>query len=101
MQQIIILTFINGATMMGSLVASLFFYKFKRATNDRFFALFSLSFLLLAVDRIAMLMTIGGKDEASPAVYVFRFLSFMLIIAAVVDKNRVTRRQDEPNSRIE
>lgn len=77
--------------MMACLVASLFFYKFKRATNDRFFTLFSLSFSLLAVDRVAMLVSGNGMNEATPAVYAFRCLAFLMIIAAVIDKNRLSR----------
>lgn len=96
MDNYLLLSFLNGATMMACLVASLFFYKFKRATNDRFFTMFALSFCLLAVDRIAMLWSGSGMNEASPAVYAFRCLAFVLIIAAVIDKNRVTRPLDAP-----
>lgn len=80
-------SYLNGATMMGCLVVSMIFLKTYRETKDRFFTMFSLAFLLFAVDRIALVIS-GGVDELNLAVYGIRCLGFILIICAVVDKNR-------------
>jgi len=77
---------LQGATMMGCFVIALHFLRFHRETADRFFALFALAFATFAVNRF--LLVVLEDDEAATVVYVFRLLAFLLIIAAVVDKNR-------------
>ncbi|MGE0527373.1 MAG: DUF5985 family protein [Bdellovibrionales bacterium] len=79
--------FIYGAVMMASLTAGLFFLKFWRKTHDRFFAIFALAFWLLAVERL-FLLAINPHHEARTFIFVFRLFAFLLIIAAVIDKNR-------------
>ncbi len=79
--------FFAGAICMASLTIALFFLNFWRRTGDRFFLAFSGAFLLLMVERI-ILFTIGTAHEFAPYVYVVRLLAFVLIIAAIVDKNR-------------
>jgi hypothetical protein len=80
-------SFLTGATCLGCLVIALFFMRFWRTTDDRFFALFALAFAILGLNQLAL----GFLDEASaarPPVYMVRLLAFGLIAAAVVDKNR-------------
>lgn len=79
--------FLLGVTAMGCLVAALFFLRFWRATQDRFFALFSLAFLTFAVNRL-VLTTLDEGSEARTAVYIVRLLAFALILLAILDKNR-------------
>ena len=79
--------FLSGALCMASLTIALFFLNFWRRTGDRFFLAFSGAFLLLMVERI-ILFVIGASHEFAPYVYVVRLLAFILIIAAIVDKNR-------------
>lgn len=79
--------FLLGATALGCLVIALFFVRFWRETGDRFFALFALAFTTFAVNR-TILAFLNEQDEASTGPYVVRLLAFLLIIAAVVDKNR-------------
>jgi hypothetical protein len=79
--------FMSGLIFMGYIVGSLFFLRFYHQTKDRLFMLFSLSFGLLALQRISFLL-IGDNDEASPVVLSLRLLAFLVIIAAIVDKNR-------------
>lgn len=81
------LSFVNGAIMMACMVAGLFFLRFWRTSRDRFFGLFALAFFLLAVDRIAITLS-GGMNEVNLAVYFIRCLGFLIIIGAVIDKNR-------------
>ncbi len=82
-----ILTFMNGAAMMCCLVAACFFLKFWTTSGDRFFGLFSLAFVILAIERTAIMLS-NGMQEANPSVYLLRCLGFSMIIFAVVDKNR-------------
>lgn len=77
----------SGALMICCLVAGLFFYKFWKKTEDRLFKLFAFSFFLLSFERL-VLGYIGGRNEPSPLIYLIRLAAFILIIFAIVDKNR-------------
>lgn len=85
--QFMVVTFMNGAAMMCCLVAAIFFLKFWKSSADRFFGLFSLAFVILAVERTAIMLS-NGMQEADPSVYLLRCIGFSMIIFAVVDKNR-------------
>jgi hypothetical protein len=78
---------LQGATMMGCLTVALFFLRFWRETGDRFFLMFALGFATFGVNRL--LLVALDDDEAETAVYAARLVAFMLIAAAIVDKNRV------------
>ena len=86
-----------GATAMGSLVAALFFCKFWRQTRDRFFLFFAISFGLDAANRLVLGLT-TPSDEFEPFFYLGRLLTFALIIAAIVQKNRPSRLDVMPPS---
>ena len=81
--------FLFGATAMGCLVAALFFVRFWRSTGDRFFLFFALGFGAFAANR-AILAALETDSEGRVAVYVVRLLAFLLILWAVVDKNRAS-----------
>ena len=78
---------LSGAVAMASFVAMLFFLKFWRQTRDGLFLLFALAFGIDAIMR-----TFLGLDqvrgEAEPFFYTARLVSFLLIIVAIVQKNR-------------
>jgi hypothetical protein len=80
-------TLILGAIAMASLVAALFFLRFWRATRDRFFFFFAIAFFIDALDRAALGVT-AGAPEHEPFFYGVRLVTYVLIIAAIVDKNR-------------
>ena len=84
--------------VLGTLawVAALFFHRFWRATHDRFFLLFALAFLALGVNWFGLSVT-GIPDEARTSLYLVRLVAYVLIIAAVVDKNRAARRPTPPS----
>lgn len=82
-------SFLHGGVMALSLVAGLFFFKFWNKTQDRFFGYFALAFALFAVERW-LLVLIDPRNEAQPFVYSLRMLAFLIIIWAVIDKNRKT-----------
>ncbi|MEK2690550.1 DUF5985 family protein [Bdellovibrio sp. GT3] len=87
MSQEIVKQFIYGAVMMASLVSGLFFLKFWRKTADRFFAMFAASFFILAAERW-FLVFMPTQGEENTWIFSMRLLAFLLIITAVVDKNR-------------
>jgi hypothetical protein len=81
---------VTGAIAMGWLVAGLFFFRFWRHTSDRFFLWFALSFWIEAVDRVALGLLTGASEDM-PLVYIFRLLSYGLILLAIWQKNRPGR----------
>ena len=85
-----LIQFLSGAICMAAFAIALFFFRFWRRTNDRFFLVFSGAFLLLMVERV-ILVAIGSSHEFAAYVYLVRLLAFALIIAAIVDKNRKAR----------
>jgi hypothetical protein len=80
-------SFLNGAVMVGHLVVGLLFARFYRDTGDKFFKRFSGSFVILAFERVVIMLS-GGMSETYPGVYLLRLLAFATIIYAVVDKNK-------------
>ena len=84
--------FLQGATFMASVAVALFFLRFWRQTNDRLFAVFAAAFALFAVNRL-LLATLDEGSETRTWVYALRAATFLMIAAAVLDKN-VRRDQD-------
>jgi hypothetical protein len=82
--------FLNGALMLGFLVVGLFFLRFHRSTRERLFAMFAASFFVLAVERV-VLANVDPTAEFQPYVYLIRLTAFLLIIIAIIDKNRKSR----------
>jgi hypothetical protein len=78
--------FLSGAATMGFIVATLFFLRFWRKTDDRFFLGFALAFALLALNQ-ALAQWIGAADERVGYTYLLRVLAFLLILLAIADKN--------------
>jgi hypothetical protein len=79
--------FIMGAVAMASTVVALFFLRFWRDTSDRLFGLFALAFLLLGISRFGLAMS-PLDSESHTHWYWVRLAAFLLILAAIVDKNR-------------
>jgi hypothetical protein len=105
--------FLMGAIAMASTIVALFFLRFWRETGDRLFAMFALAFLLLGITRFGLAVSRdvpgapaaavqkaeGGDAAAEPRSpteveeahthwYWVRFAAFVLILIAIVDKNR-------------
>ena len=78
---------LSGAIVMGYAVAGLFFLRFWRETRDRLFATFAAAFWLLGLQRVA-LATLALAPNATTWLYVVRLAAFLLILWAIVDKNR-------------
>jgi peptidoglycan/LPS O-acetylase OafA/YrhL len=83
--------FLSGAVTMGFLTAALFFIRFWRKCHDRLFLAFAVAFALFALNQCVALW-LGAADERIGYTYMLRVLGFVLIIAAIVDKNRSSKR---------
>lgn len=79
---------ISGAILMGYAVAGLFFLRFWRETGDRLFLIFGIAFWILGLQRLALVLT-REMVETPTGLYLIRLLAFLLILGAIVDKNRV------------
>lgn len=80
-----------GAIAMANFTASLFFLRFWRHSRDRFFMFFALAFAIEALIRV-MLGVIHYSSEQEPLFYLVRLFSYVLIIVAIIDKNRRASR---------
>ena len=78
---------VAGALLAGYLLVGLFFLRFWVSSRDRLFALFALSFGVLAVQRLALALTRESMEDQT-VFYLLRLAAFIIIIIAIVDKNR-------------
>lgn len=78
--------YLSGAVTLGYVVAMLFFLRFWKRTADRLFLAFGVAFALLALNQ-ALAQWLGAADERVGYTYLLRVLGFVLILAAIVDKN--------------
>lgn len=83
-----------GAISMASLVVAMFFLRFWRNTRDRFFLFFAIAFGLEGANRTLLGLN-QASSEQEPIFYLVRLLSFLLILVAIVDKNRPPRSGKE------
>lgn len=79
---VILVEVLSGVLVMGYAVAGLFFLRFWRDTRDRLFGFFAVAFFLLSAQRILV-----ATSESLP-VYGIRLVAFVLILWAIIDKNR-------------
>ena len=83
--------FISGAIVMGYWVAGLFFLRFWRQSRDRLFAIFGAAFWVLGAQRLALATSVEWA-WGTTWLYVVRLAAFLLILWAIVDKNRARAR---------
>jgi hypothetical protein len=87
--------FLLGVIVTASLTAGGFFWRFYRQTRDRLFLAFSGAFCIEGINRMAFLL-IDKPSEGSPAIYMVRLVAFLLLLGAIVAKNRTpSRRLDQ------
>jgi peptidoglycan/LPS O-acetylase OafA/YrhL len=82
----VLVAYLGGAVTVGYLVASVFFLRFWRKTADRLFLAFAIAFALLAINQGLASFLDAGAEEVVYA-YALRVVGFLLILAAIVDKN--------------
>jgi hypothetical protein len=83
-----------GFIVAEQLVIALFFFRFWRQTHDPLFAFFTAGFLVMAVHRTVLgwAVATGIQLEQQTPFFLVRLLSYGLILAGVVMKNRQRRR---------
>jgi hypothetical protein len=79
--------FLIGVIVTTSLTASLYFLKFWKQTRDVLFLAFAAAFLIEGLNRIPRLFA-ENPAEGSPSMYVVRGLAFLLLLGAILYKNR-------------
>lgn len=87
--------FLSGAVCMAYVVVGMYFLKFWKKTHDAFFLWFSAAFFLFACVRIT-LSAVSYESEVRWFLYLGRALAVLLIVGAIVHKNR-RRRPDSSN----
>jgi hypothetical protein len=83
--------FMSGALTLGFVLAAVFFLRFWRKTDDRLFLAFAVAFALFALNQL-LAHLFGAEDERISFIYVLRVLGYLLILAAIIDKNLFSRR---------
>jgi len=79
--------FLGGMLGAGYLIAAAFFLRFWRDSRDRLFAIFAAAFLLLFVQRVLLGLEVSLMEDEVWS-YVIRLVAFLLILWAIIDKNR-------------
>lgn len=91
----IISSFLSGVYMATFAASGLLFLKFYRASGDKLFSCFSLACWLLAAERIVLLFlndpfrpSPSPQTELQSYVYFIRLVAFLIILYAIIAKNR-------------
>ena len=79
--------FLYGATVMACCVAIAFFLRFWRRSRDPLFAWLALAFGLLGLNWLLLAAT-DPSYEFRPFLYLLRLVAFLVIIGAILQKNR-------------
>lgn len=79
--------FLLGVIVTASLTAGAFFLRFWRQTRDTLFLAFAAAFIIEGINRISFLF-VARPNEGSPTIYLVRLIAFLLILTAIVRKNR-------------
>jgi uncharacterized protein DUF5985 len=89
--------FLLGVIATSSFIASLFFLKYWRKTRDSLFLSFAVAFFIEALNRTGMIF-ISNPSEGSPWIYIIRLFAFLIILAAILQKNYGGTRQKTSGS---
>ena len=87
MSKEIITQFLAGALVLAYWAIGFFFLRFWKKTRDRFFRAFAWAFWVLAIERVILLF-MSADYEFRPYVYLVRLTAFLLVIWAIIEKNR-------------
>ena len=82
--------FMYGAVAALSGVATLFFLRYWHDTRDRFFLWFALAFAVFGASWAAVAAS-TPLSEGRQWIYVLRLVGFLVILGAIVGKNRSSR----------
>lgn len=79
--------FLDGVAFAGFLGVAVWFARSWLRSRDRLLLAFAVAFAVFAVNRLLLAAT-EGADEAQTVIYVVRAAGFLVIIGAVLDRNR-------------
>jgi hypothetical protein len=79
--------FLLGIIVTCSFVATAFFARFWHTTRDVLFLGFAAAFFLEGLNRTAFLF-LDKPHAGDEAIYLIRLVSYLLILAAIANKNR-------------
>lgn len=77
---------LSGAITIAALTIALFFLRYWRHSGERLFLYFALAFVLEGVHRLLPALPNANLD--SPEVYLIRLVEYLLILFAIIAKNR-------------
>lgn len=86
-----LVVFLQAVAATAASVNAVFFYRFWRDRRDPLFAFFGGAFSLLSLSWV-LLSLAHPTEEARPYIYGLRLLAFVLIVAAIIQKNRAAGR---------
>ena len=82
---------LGGALAMASLILALFFLRFWKNTHDVFFIYFTVAFLL---EGLSWILFLDHQQRVNdPVIYSIRLLAYLLILIAIIGKNRQAARR--------
>lgn len=79
--------FLSGVAAAGAVGVGFCFLRLWRETRDRFFVLFGVAFWVLALNWLVLVLA-APASEHRHYFYLLRLVAFLLILGAIVDKNR-------------
>jgi hypothetical protein len=79
--------FFWGVIASLSFVTGLFFLRFWRTSRDRFFLLFGIAFWVFALNWGGLAL-VNPPNETRHYFHMVRLVAFVVIIGAIIDKNR-------------
>ena len=82
--------FLDGVAFAGFLGVAAWFVRSWLSSRDRLLLAFAIAFSLFAVNRVLLAAT-ERADETQPILYLLRATGFVVIIVAVLDRNRGRR----------
>ncbi len=84
----IALVYMYGAISLGCGVIAMFFVRYYLLARDELFLWFAGSFAVLGLQWT--LLTFGRGSEHAHLLYILRLLAFLMILVAILRKNRVS-----------
>jgi hypothetical protein len=84
------LVYMNGALSLGCGIIALFFVRYYLLARDELFLWFAGSFAALGAQWT--LLTFGRGYEHAHLIYIVRLVAFLMLVAAILRKNRATRQ---------
>jgi hypothetical protein len=90
-------SYLAGIATATFFASSLYFFKFWRASRDSFFYWFAIASALLGAERVLLLWLLphNGIEQRPPEaqawVYIARMLAYILLMWAVIQRNRAGR----------